>query len=60
MTVTRRTAARGGLAGTLALGGLLPAPKGKFQLMLRVYWPTETQPSIIDGTWSPPPTKKVA
>lgn len=37
----------------------LPAPKGKFQLMLRLYWPTETPPSIIDGTWSPPPAKKV-
>jgi len=51
MTITRRTTARGGLAGTLStLSALLPAPKGKFQLMLRVYWPTETQPSIIDGT----------
>ncbi len=37
----------------------LPAPKGKFQLMLRLYWPSETPPSIIDGTWSPPPAKKV-
>lgn len=37
----------------------LPAPEGKFQLMLRLYWPTETPPSIIDGTWSPPPAKKV-
>ncbi|KAF0097210.1 MAG: hypothetical protein FD144_5299 [Rhodospirillaceae bacterium] len=37
----------------------LPAPKGKFQLMLRLYWPTETPPSIIDGTWSPPPAQKV-
>lgn len=37
----------------------LPAPKGKFQLMLRLYWPTETPPSIINGTWSPPPAKKV-
>lgn len=38
----------------------LPAPKGKFQLMLRLYWPNETPPSIIDGTWSPPPAKKAA
>jgi hypothetical protein len=32
----------------------LPAPKGKFVLMLRLYWPKETPPSIIDGTWTPP------
>jgi hypothetical protein len=32
----------------------LPAPKGKFVPMLRLYWPTETPPSIIDGTWKPP------
>ena len=37
----------------------LPAPKGKFQLMLRLYWPNETPPSIIDGSWSPPPAKKI-
>jgi len=46
--------------GTDRESNWLPAPKGKFQLMLRMYWPTETQPSIIDGTWSPPPAKKVA
>jgi hypothetical protein len=32
----------------------LPAPSGKFILMLRLYWPQETSPSIIDGTWTPP------
>ena len=32
----------------------LPAPAGKFILMLRMYWPDESPPSIIDGTWSPP------
>ena len=32
----------------------LPAPKAKFIPMLRLYWPTETPPSIIDGTWKPP------
>jgi len=32
----------------------LPAPSGKFILMLRLYWPTETPPSIIDGTWKIP------
>jgi hypothetical protein len=33
----------------------LPAPKDKFVLMFRLYWPKETPPSIIDGSWSPPP-----
>lgn len=37
----------------------LPAPSGKFILMLRLYWPQETQPSILDGSWEPP-TVKVA
>lgn len=37
----------------------LPAPPGKFILMLRLYWPRETAPSIIDGTWTPPPVRKV-
>ncbi len=32
----------------------LPAPKGKFVPMLRLYWPKDTPPSIIDGTWKPP------
>lgn len=36
----------------------LPAPKGKFVLMLRMYWPDEKKPSIINGTWSPPAVKK--
>ena len=35
----------------------LPAPKGKFVLMLRLYWPKETPPSIIDGTWKLPPVE---
>jgi len=36
----------------------LPAPKGKFHLMLRLYWPDESNPSIIDGSWSVPQVKK--
>jgi len=28
---------------------------GKFIPMLRLYWPKETPPSILDGTWKPPP-----
>ena len=27
--------------------------------MLRMYWPNESEPSIIDGTWTIPPVKKV-
>ena len=37
----------------------LPAPSGKFILMLRLYWPNESDPSIIDGSWTIPPVKKV-
>jgi hypothetical protein len=32
----------------------LPAPAGKFNLVMRVYWPQEKPPSILDGTWKPP------
>ena len=37
----------------------LPAPPGDFVLMLRLYWPDESDPSIIDGSWKIPPVKKV-
>jgi hypothetical protein len=37
----------------------LPAPKGKFVLMLRMYWPKEKSPSILNGSWAPPAVKKV-
>ena len=33
----------------------LPAPKGKFILMMRLYWPKEKAPSILDGSWKIPP-----
>src|SRR5262249_49081897 len=32
----------------------LPAPKGDFILMLRLYWPKEAPPSILDGSWTLP------
>jgi hypothetical protein len=35
----------------------LPAPKGGFNLTMRMYWPSENSPSIIDGSWKPPPVK---
>ena len=37
----------------------LPAPRGKFQLVLRMYGPTKTSPTIVDGSWTPPPVKRV-
>jgi hypothetical protein len=37
----------------------LPAPKGEFVLMMRLYWPKEKDPSILDGTWKVPPVKAV-
>ena len=36
----------------------LPAPTGKFILMLRLYWPNERPPSILDGSWKPPAVEK--
>jgi hypothetical protein len=38
----------------------LPAPADKFILMLRMYWPDEKTPSILNGTWSPPEVKRVS
>jgi hypothetical protein len=38
----------------------LPAPAGKFILMMRLYWPDESDPSILDGSWTIPPVKKVS
>lgn len=37
----------------------LPAPKDKFILMMRLYWPKERDPSIINGSWRIPPVKEV-
>lgn len=37
----------------------LPAPPGQFILMMRLYWPKTTPPSILDGTWSVPPVVQV-
>jgi hypothetical protein len=38
----------------------LPAPAGKFILMLRMYWPKDKSPSIIDGSWKIPAVRKVS
>ncbi len=32
----------------------LPAPKGDFVTMMRMYWPQESNPSVLDGSWVPP------
>jgi hypothetical protein len=37
----------------------LPAPEGRFILMLRLYWPREKAPSILDGTWQPSAVARV-
>ena len=36
----------------------LPSPADKFILMLRLYWPDESSPSIINGSWVPPKVTK--
>lgn len=40
----------------------LPAPDGTVYLVMRLYWPKETPPSILpagEGTWQPPPVQAV-
>jgi hypothetical protein len=38
----------------------LPAPKGEFIPMMRMYHPKQKSPSILDGTWTPPKVQKVS
>lgn len=38
----------------------LPAPAGDFVLMLRMYWPNEADPTILNGSWTIPAAKKVS
>ena len=40
-------------------GNWLPAPKGDFIAMLRMYWPKEQAPSILNNTWKPPAVLRV-
>jgi len=45
--------------GTAKEASWLPTTQsGKFIPMLRLYWPKETLPSILDGTWKPPSIRK--
>ena len=34
----------------------LPEDTGSFNVVMRLYWPKET---ALNGTWNPPPIKKV-
>jgi hypothetical protein len=35
----------------------LPAPQDSFNLIMRLYWPKKP---VLDGTWAPPPVKRVS
>ena len=36
----------------------LPAPAGRFIPMMRLYWPNDTPPTILNGTWKPPAVRR--
>jgi len=38
----------------------LPAPAGGFVLMMRLYWPKEKPPSLLDGSWKIPEVKEAS
>ena len=38
----------------------LPAPAEGFVLMMRLYWPKDKPPSILDGSWKPPHVKEAS
>jgi hypothetical protein len=38
----------------------LPAPAGEFILMLRMYWPKDQAPSILNGTWKIPGVREAS
>lgn len=46
--------------GTDKEANWLPAPKDKFHLMLRLYYPSAKDPSILDGSWTIPGVTKVS
>ena len=49
--------------GTDKEANWLPAPDGPIYLVMRLYWPKETPPSILpagEGTWKPPAIVKAA
>jgi hypothetical protein len=49
--------------GTDKEANWLPAPNGPIYLVMRLYWPKETPPSILpagEGTWQPPGLKRAS
>src|SRR5262245_26075212 len=46
--------------GTDKEANWLPAPKSEFIPMMRMYWPKEKAPSVLDGSWAPPRIQKVS
>jgi hypothetical protein len=38
----------------------LPAPSDRFILMLRMYWPKDNSPSILNGTWKVPRVREAS
>ena len=49
--------------GTDKEANWLPAPDGPIYLVMRLYWPKTTPPSILppgEGTWKPPAVKKIS
>jgi hypothetical protein len=69
--INSRNALRGNIDGSVDLyiqkdspgagteSNWLPAPAGKFVLMMRIYWPNDKPPSILDGSWQPPAVVQV-
>jgi hypothetical protein len=48
--------------GTGKESNWLPAPNGPIYVVMRLYWPKETPPSILpagEGTWQPPAVMQV-
>ena len=37
----------------------LPADPKTFNMTLRMYWPSDQPPSILDGSWKPPAVTKL-
>jgi hypothetical protein len=46
--------------GSLKEANWLRAPKGQCNLTLRMYWPTEEPPTIVDGSWKPPAVRAIS